>query len=283
MPCSNNRFSLHFGKRGLSNRIRHMNKKIFVSEEAQKIVSKYKISNEDAKKRLEEELSKNNQLLSAIDKAASLKEIERLAVYVSFIKKFKKDVYYFLRQYHQKGTSSEEHISTKERLPYVQAFNDQIVEKYGNVRNIIDVGGGVYPLTFPFEKFSQLEHYVWIDKDPKAYETLLKLENPKLVLYNESIGDRFWEKYLPENISEFDLALMIKLVSVVWRQERDLVSLLTEVPAKTILVTAPKESMTKKESIERRERSVLEKFITLSGRTVVGELDIENEFGYFIV
>jgi hypothetical protein len=41
--------------------------------------------------------------------------------------------------------------------------------------------------------------------------------------------------------------------------------------------------MTKKESIERRERNTLKKFTKLSGRTIAGKLDIENEFGYFIV
>jgi hypothetical protein len=76
---------------------------------------------------------------------------------------------------------------------------------------------------------------------------------------------------------------MLKLVSVLGRQERELVNVLAEVPAKTVLITAPKESMTKKESIERRERNTLKKFIKLSGRAIAGKLDIENEFGYFIV
>lgn len=264
--------------------MRHMNKNTFIEAEAQKIVSKYKITIEDAKKHLNIELGKNIPLLSAVEKALSLKEIERLAVYTAFIKKLKKDIYFSLRQYHRDTavTSVDEHISTQERSPYIDSFNEQIVAKYSNAKNIIDIGGGVYPSTFPFEKFPKLEHYVWIDKDPKAYDVLTRLDNPKLVLFNESIGDRFWEKYLPEDVHEFDLALMIKLISVVKRQERDLIDLLAKVPAKAFLITAPKESMTKKESIERRERSVLKNFIKTSGREVVGELDVENEFGYFL-
>jgi hypothetical protein len=169
-----------------------MDKNTFVAEEARKITKKYKISTEDAEKRLGTTLNDNKQFLSEVAKASSIKEIGRLATYKSFIKRLKKDIYYSLRQYHQEGGSTiETHISTKERDPYIREFNRQIIEKFINIKNIIDVGGGVYPLNFPFKEFPNLEHYVWVDKDAKAYDVLLKLENPKLTLYHESIGDRF--------------------------------------------------------------------------------------------
>ena len=198
----------------------------------------------------------------------------------------KKDTYYSLRKYHTANDDSlqgeVEHISTKERSSHLDSFYAPIFKTYSNVETILDIGGGVFPLTFPFEKFPKLKHYVWIDRDAKSFDTLSKLNNPKLKLYNHSIGEQPWNYYLPEGVGKFDLALMIKLVSVISRQERELLETLATVPAQTILVTAPKEAMTKKESIERRERSVIRNFINLTGRDVVGELDIENEFGYFL-
>ncbi|HSX39258.1 MAG TPA: hypothetical protein VLI92_01570 [Candidatus Saccharimonadales bacterium] len=40
--------------------------------------------------------------------------------------------------------------------------------------------------------------------------------------------------------------------------------------------------MTKKQSIERREDQSLKEFVKLTGRKVVGEFDIPNEFGYLL-
>ena len=259
----------------------------FIFDQVNKVTKRYKVSEEEARSYISQLLSAQPKLLEQIQNADSLESVERLADYKLFIKKAKKGIYYKLRQYHGKGDSAvKEHISTNEREPYINEFNEQIVKHNPNVRTVLDIGGGVYPLSFPFNRFPRLESYTWLEKDARAFQTLsknlLKLENAKVTLFNESVGTHPWDHYLPANHLEFDLVLMLKLVSVLGRQQKHLVPLLTTVPAKTILVTSPKESMTKKESIEHRERKTLMAFVEITKRKIVGTLEIGNEFGYFL-
>jgi hypothetical protein len=257
----------------------------FINEEISKVISRYKMEHSEAKEMFLNMLEKNPKLYKILSESPDLSFVRRLSEYKEFMKKYKKDVYYRLRTYRPGSladTSQELHISTQERAPYNDEFFKQVRNNVPSVTSLLDIGGGLLPLSFPFEMFPELKHYVWVDKDKKAYESLKKLGNDKLVLFNESIGARSWEDYLPEGSNTFDLALMLKLVSVLGRQERVLLPLLTTVPADIYLVTSPKESMTKKESIERRERKVLRFFSSATGKTVIGALDVPNEFGYFL-
>lgn len=274
---------------------------------AQIISQQYKISYEDTLKRLEEQYSKDLKLQKRIQGITSAHEISRIREYKDFLKKAKKDIYYSLRQFHadehgeqallgeiRKGNPDKQlyyqlaqtHISSKEREPHIEAFNKQLLLLAENSSSILDVGGGVFPLRFPFEKFPNLTDYIWIDKDTRAFKTLEPfadtLENVNLELHNESIGEHPWESYLPQGQTQFDLVLMIKLISLIYRQERAFIKYLTEVPAKRILVTSPKESMTKNQSIYYRENEILKEFIKVSGRRVINRFEIPNEFGYLL-
>jgi hypothetical protein len=273
---------------------------VFIEGEALKIIKKYKISRKEAEVFLRSKLEGSSLLSEAIKGSTELKDIYRLREYKVFIKTVKKDIYYHLRRYlvseaaeentlgYEEKELSQTHISSREREPYLKEFNKQVLAYCGAVKNIIDIGGGVFPVTFPFRKFKNLENYVWVDKDKRAYKHLkelsknLVLPGQKLILFNESIGDRPWEEFLPKNVKEFDLGLMIKLIGVVWRQERELLDFLIDVPAKKILVTAPKEAMTKKEDIRRREDWVLHRYIEQGGFRITGKINVENEFGYFL-
>jgi hypothetical protein len=260
-----------------------MNLNIFVTNEAEGIIKRYKMPVENVKSKILEDLKGNSSLLTVIENSENLRDVQRTRNYKDFSKKIRKDIYYELRQYRQSGGSSaEDHVSTKERSPYVQEFNDRLYAHLSEAEYIIDIGGGVFPLTFPFDRYTNLKKYVWIDKDVKAFDTLRELKIPKLVLFNGAIGEKPWEHYLPPEVVQFDAALMIKLVSVINRQERALIPTLVSVPAKVLVVTAPKESMTKKENIEKREKEVLKRFIDQSGKEIFGELDVPNEFGYFL-
>ncbi|OGC56286.1 hypothetical protein A2976_04660 [candidate division WWE3 bacterium RIFCSPLOWO2_01_FULL_41_9] len=255
----------------------------FIKEEVDKITSKYKIEQKQVEDLIRSKIDSFEKLIEFINESDDLNKIYRLHDYKEYSKKIKKEIYYSLRRYERSDDNLPyRHVSVTEREPFLDEFNRQLVEKTPGVVNILDIGGGMFPATFPFDKFPGLENYVWVDKDKRSYEELKELNNPKLTLFNESIGTHSWEDYLPQGVEEFDLALMVKLVSVVWRQERDLVDNLTKVPAKTILITAPKEAMTKKQPIYRREKKVLLNFIRLGDLKIVGDLDIENEFGFFI-
>lgn len=251
----------------------------FLELEKDNILKKYKAESSSVLGELRDSVSRIPGFLKIIENAEDIKDIQKRKEYKLFSKKARKDIYYSLRQYHRAG---DEHISTKERAPYLEEFLSPLIQRYPDLEIIMDIGGGLFPAAFPFEKFPKLQYYIWVDRDKKAYEELRKLNNPKIKLYNESIGEHPWKHYLPEGYSEFDLAMLIKLISVVWRQEKDLIPLLTAIPAKTLFVTIPKESMTKKESVEHRERATLSRFVQLSGRKLVGTSDIQNELGYFL-
>ena len=258
-----------------------------ILEEAKKITSKYKIDQSEVERIIRGHLETFPELINKIESTQGKDQVYRFGDYKDFIKKVKREIYYSLRKYERVPETgampnSYEHISVKEREPYIADFMEQLIARSANVHNILDVGGGLFPMTVPFERFPNLGKYVWLDRDKKAYETLKELNNPKLFLYNGKIGEKPWADYLPEGTEIFDLALMIKLVSVVWRQERSLIEKLLQVPAKTILVTAPKEAMTRRQSVYRREKKVLLNFIKMGSFKVVGDLDVGNEFGYFI-
>ncbi|MFC1622049.1 hypothetical protein ACFL13_01555 [Patescibacteria group bacterium] len=230
--------------------------------QASKIAKQYKISEGEVLERLQ---------LAVKDKGI---QNERSRKFKKLIKKVKKDIYYDLRTYQRK----EGHQSVLEREAHLENFFSQISPELSNAKIIVDIGGGMFPAIFPFDKYLNIEKYIWIDKDKKSFEKLQKLNNPKIELYNHKIGEKSWEHYS----NSFDLALMLKLIPVVSRQEKHLLPILAQIPAKKIIITGSKEALAKRASIERRERKVLKKFINLTGRDVIREFEIENEFGYII-
>lgn len=260
----------------------------FINHCVNEITKKYKISQEDAKGKIEHTLENNSELNETIINSSSLKEITKTRNYKIFIKKLKKEVYFNLRTYHKKNEAEPEmaHISTSERAPYLKELLAQIHPYLKEAKYILDIGGGNFPATFPFGDYKNLKSYVWIDNDPTAYKTLneYKLQNNLniLSLYNESIGDKPWELYKLQNNHSFDFTFMLKLVPVVARQEKHLVQHLLNIPSRYILITGSKEAMVKKESIEHRERRVIETFLKATNRKIIKEVDTPNEFGYLL-
>ncbi len=66
----------------------------------------------------------------------------------------------------------EMHISTKERLFYRDEFNKQIERYISTAKEIIDIGSGVYPLMFPWDKATNLSRYVAIEKNESSVTAL---------------------------------------------------------------------------------------------------------------
>ena len=112
-----------------------------------------------------------------------------------------------------------------------------------------------------------------------SHQIKSQLNIPEIILYNESFEQRKWNEYFS---NEPDLVLMLKLVPVIWRQQRNLIEKLASIPGKALLVTANKESMTKKANVVKRENAILLKFIKLTGRKVTRKIDTQNEFGYLL-
>lgn len=260
-------------------------------EDVQKILKNYKIDRKDLILIMQSHLEKDIQLSKLLNEKANSKDILRSAIYKNFIKTLKKDIYYSLRKYYQTTPAdnkdkdiAETHVSTKERLPYLDEFNQQITRWAQDIDTIVDLGGGVYPLIFPFSQLPNIKKYIWIDKDKTAAQAVSEFAknqpNVEIDVHEHPIAT-----YPPEFYSydpEHTLVLMFKLIPVIWRQEESLIDYLVKFPAKKILITASKEAMTKKQNIERREDVTLNKFITRTNRKVMDKLDIENEFGYLL-
>jgi hypothetical protein len=92
-----------------------------------------------------------------------------------------------------------------------------------------------------------------------------------------------WKPVLAQNDGRpFDLALLLKLVPVIARQHRELLPLLARIPAQTWLLTASRTSLTRRHSIERRERPVLRRFVESAGRSVQAEFLAGDEFAWVV-
>jgi len=284
-------------------------------EESKNICKRYRVKEKEARSLLEEKIKANLFLLEKIKQARDFSQLKRSEAYKKFIKKARREIYYNLRRYHQdeaeenkltvrleklvksnEGTNKEEwqeikdgltslHISTWERKLYLKEFNQKVVEIVKNEENILDIGSGIYPLSFSFDEAGKLENYICLEKDKKAVRVLKlfsHLVKKNLLIFNEAIGAKDWGSYLPEGAEKFDVVFMFKLIPVIYRQERNLLKVLARVPGKKIIITANKEAMTKRKEIKRREDRVLRYFIGLTDKKIIEKLDFGNEFGYLL-
>ena len=286
-----------------------------LNEEIEAICSRYRIDSASVRQILLENFAKNPALIEHIRLDYPTKEIKRLKAYKKVIKASRKQIYFQLRRYHrdpheasllkqaladviQAGSKVRElrpmidkllqtHISTYERVESYASFYKQLFQIVGYPKSILDVGCGIHPLSYPFENVdTRPDRYVAIDNDQKAIDVLLSFATCAGVhpVLRATCADISQVDWIGEQGSyhEYDLVFMLKLIPVLYRQQPSLLSKLIEIPAKYILVTASKESLTRKEDISHREDRVLKMFIKMSHRKIVDKVIIENEFGYFL-
>jgi len=257
--------------------------KTLIQEQTDKICKTYKIEPNEVQELLSQKIKGNGELVDIINSSENLKQVYRTKIFKQFIKKAKKEMYYSLRTYQKESEDLvDSHISSRERSEHIDKLFDQIDGHIKMAEVILDIGGGLFPASFPFEKYPNLKQFIWVDKDKKAYESLKKENYSKLVLHNYNIGENLWEEYLPEGLSEFDFVFMLKLIPVVNRQEKELLEVISKVPFKQALITGSKEAMVKKIDIEKRENAVIRGFIDTFGFNIVKKIDLPNEFGYII-
>jgi len=254
-----------------------------VSEQTNKICKLYKISVEEATQVVRNGLGNNFKLENLISNSKNIKDIYRTREFKDFIKKVKKEIYFDLRTYKKAADNLvDSHISSRERAPYISTLFKQIDGYLKRAETVLDLGGGLFPASFPFEKYPKLKTYVWLDKDKEAYQLLKNQGYKKIILHNCSIGENAWDYYLPNDKNVFDFVFMLKLIPVLYRQQRGLLDHISAIPFKYALVTGSKEAMVKKQNIEARENKVVTKFISDSGKKIVKKIDLHNEFGYLI-
>lgn len=258
-------------------------KQQIITEQAKKVCKTYKISEDAVQSLLKNGIDKDPSLTELIQQAERPRDVYRTRTFKDFIKKVKKEIYYDLRTYKQEADNLvDSHISSRERAPYLDDLFKQISGYLEQAEVVLDLGGGVFPASFPFHQFPKLKKYVWVDKDKQAYENLKDQDLKNTLLYNFSVGENPWEYYLPENKESFDFVFMLKLIPVMYRQHREQLGHITKLPFKHALVTGSKEAMVKKQDIENRENKIITKFISDSGWNIVKKIDLPNEFGYII-
>ncbi|HUR53494.1 MAG TPA: hypothetical protein VMZ71_05165 [Gemmataceae bacterium] len=174
------------------------------------------------------------------------------------------------------------HRSTAERLHSLDEFYAALFAAVGTPRSILDIGCGVQPLLFPFDEAGRrVERYLALDKDPQAVEAVEAYARARgdgrLSAVRSDLSGGW-----PAGCGEFDLALMLKLIGVVERQDRELLDVLAHAPARRWVVSGSKVALAKQQDIERRERATLRRFVELAGRRVVGEFGAGEEFALVV-
>lgn len=179
------------------------------------------------------------------------------------------------------------HVSTRERLDDLPAFWHALFALVPEPTSIVDLGCGVMPLLYPFEGPGRATaRYLALDRDAVAVELVqafAPLVGPeRLEARRWALADGWGPVVGPEPDGTFALALALKLVPVVARQERERLATLAAVPAQHLLVTGAKQAMVKRRAIDRREERVLRAFADDHGLAIVGELDTPSELGLLL-
>jgi len=179
------------------------------------------------------------------------------------------------------------HVSTAERIGEAAAFFDAVFELAGEPRSVLDLGCGVQPLMYPFHgRGRSTRRYVALDRDATAVEVVRAwarlLGGGVLEARRWSLSEGFAGLAGPGSGGRFELALALKLVPVLQRQERARLELLREVPARRLLATGSREAMVKRRSIRHREERSLRSFAERAGLPVLGVLETGSEIGLLL-
>lgn len=182
---------------------------------------------------------------------------------------------------------SRSHVSTRERLEDLEAFFTALLALVPEPTSILDLGCGVMPLVYPFDGAGRsTSRYVALDRDPLAVELVDAwaglVGGARLHARRWSLADGFAGVVGPEPDGRFALALALKLVPVVARQQRELLPVLASAPARRLLVTGAKQAMVKRRAIDKREERVLRSFAEHHAFDVVGTLDTASELGLLL-
>jgi 16S rRNA (guanine(1405)-N(7))-methyltransferase len=109
------------------------------------------------------------------------------------------------------------HASTRERLPYLDRFYADIWALTGTPRRLMDLGCGLNPLALPWMQLDPTAVYLASDVDERPLATVRRvlagLSQPHVVEVRDLVAAP------PE--AEADLALLLKLVTTLDRQDPD--------------------------------------------------------------
>jgi hypothetical protein len=179
------------------------------------------------------------------------------------------------------------HVSTRERLPDLEAFLASLFELAPHPTSILDVGCGLQPLLYPFHGIGSItSKYIGLDRDRSivaAVDAWGKcIGDKRLQARHWSLSDGFAGVLGAEPEGRFSIALALKLIPVLARQERDLLTLFRDIPTRRLLISGAREAMVKRRNIERREKASLYAFANELGFEVLEDFETASELGLLL-
>ena len=166
------------------------------------------------------------------------------------------------------------HASTRERLPHLGIFYRGVWEITGVPRRLLDLGCGLNPLALPWMHLGDAT-YLATDVDAGTLEVvrdfLTEVRQPYITELRDLVDD--------VAVPEADVALMLKLVTTLDRQDPDAARrLLERLPAGHAVVSFAARSLGGRGGRERTYRDRLDRLVAESGRVrAVAEASVPNE------
>jgi len=286
-------------------------------ELAEQLAGQYHIDPEDAFAIIAEIWTNELPLRRSASAEQDPQRLKRTSTYKKAAKKAKTATYYSLRRYKKDeqallegidtlrnlaaaGTDPNDprafvardaiiasHVSASERMPDLEIFFCTLFDLRPHPTSILDLGCGVLPLLYPFDNGGRnTKHYLGLDRDKSVVDAVnawaAQSGDGKLEARCWSLSDGFGDILGPESDGGFALALGLKLIPVIARQERDLLPIFCDVPAPYFIVTGARQSMVKHRSINRREKGVLRTFIDQQGFTILRQFETTTEVGMLL-
>ena len=175
------------------------------------------------------------------------------------------------------------HASTRERLAYMPEFIETIRELTKGDSTIADIGAGVFPLALPIAEMN-LTKYLAVENQQDSVDILktFKKTLPEGVfeVFDGNVKDVVWSDYIGHG--QFDIAIMLKLISVAVRRDKSVLYDLASVPARKFLVSVPKSSLTKNVDIRHKEIVKVKEFAKEAGKEIKEKYDFPDEILYVL-
>lgn len=271
---------------------------------------RYRLAPDDAARRILAVWTRDKALHEALAKSPDVEKFARTRAYRNAANEARKTIYYELRRYRPDGTALREaaemleglqpgigkekvdaikqriaadHASTAERANHFDIFWAEMLDAIGDARFVLDVGAGVLPLFFPFGRAPKLERYIACDRDREAVRAVVVYgrwrDDGRLTALQWDLREGWAPVLAASGIDDFDVALMLKIVPVVKRQEPALLAMLASIPARRIVVTGSKEALAKRRTITKREMAVIGDFVRMSGFRALRTFETPDEIG----
>ena len=274
---------------------------------AQEVALRYRIGADQARCQIELRWHSHQALRALARKNPSPSALARTRLYRRAASQAKKDIYYRLRRYRQESDEfskgleelrraapsaqrqparealARSHASTGERWPDLADFLERTQHVWGDCATLLDVGCGLMPLLFPFDRVGdRFRRYVACDRDARCIEAVNACgQVPPGVLEGcvWDIGDGWEALESQTGVKRYDAAFLLKLVPVVARQQPRLLATLADAPADWLVVTGARQALARRRDISRRERAVLGAFARRHGLVVESEFETPSELG----